>query len=514
MNTSPAIQACTDIVGPDHIATDDATLHLCAHDVFMWDDAQLPLAVAAPADTAQVAALMRAAATHGFVVAPRGGGVSYTKGYVPVSVNTVTLDTSRLDAIFEINTADLYVTVGAGCTWQKLSEALKGKGLRPVVKGPISGTHATVGGLAAQNAGSANMSGFLALEVVLADGRIVATGSSAAKVRPSPFYRNYGPDLTGLFLGDTGAFAIKTKCTLALEPEPQGTAFATLGFQSLPEMVEVMTVLSRSLAHCRLLGMDPVKNRTATKVGMAEGLGTLAKVVTAAGSMTEGLKQAARIAVAGSNVLADTPWSLHVTLEGHDQTAADHMMAAARPLWAGRARDIEPSVPVAMRARPYSIRGIVGPNGERWVPIHGLFPLSRAVEAAQRTLAFFGERVAELERHGIQHSYITSASAGHWLIEPMFYWFDELTPLHAKALGDKFEKFKDIPANPAARAVVKACRAELAALFHDLGAVHSQIGKFYDFSGGLDPTTYGLLSEFKTLLDPKCRLNPGNLGWR
>jgi D-lactate dehydrogenase (cytochrome) len=514
MNTSPTIQACTDIVGSDHIATDDATLRLCAHDVFMWDDAQLPLAVAAPADTAQVAALMRAAATHGFVVAPRGGGVSYTKGYVPVCVNTVTLDTSRLDAIFEINTADLYVTVGAGCTWQKLSEALKGKGLRPVVKGPISGTHATVGGLAAQNAGSANMSGFLALEVVLADGRIVATGSSAAKVRPSPFYRNYGPDLTGLFLGDTGAFAIKTKCTLALEPEPQGMAFATLGFQSLPEMVEVMTVLSRSLAHCRLFGMDPVKNRTATKVGMAEGLGTLAKVVTAAGSMTEGLKQAARIAVAGSSVLADTPWSLHVTLEGHDQTAADHMMAAARPLWAGRAREVEPSVPIAMRARPYSIRGIVGPNGERWVPIHGLFPLSRAVEAAQRTLAFFGERVAELERYGIQHSYITSASAGHWLIEPMFYWFDELTPLHAKALGDKFEKFKDIPANPAARAVVKASRSELAALFHDLGAVHSQIGKFYDFPGGLDPTTYGLLSEFKALLDPKCRLNPGNLGWR
>jgi FAD/FMN-containing dehydrogenase len=348
---------------------------------------------------------------------------------------------------------------------------------------------------------------------VLADGRVVTTGSGAAQVRPSPFYRNYGPDLTGLFLGDTGAYAIKTKCTLALEPEPQGIAFATLGFQSLPEMVEVMALLSRTLAHCRLLGMDPVKNRTATKVGMAEGLGTLAKVVSAAGSVTEGLKQAARIAAAGSNVLADIPWSLHVTLEGHNQAAAEHMMDAARSLWAGRGREVEPSIPIAMRARPYSIRGIVGPNGERWVPIHGLFPLSRALEAAQRTLAFFAERASDLERHGIQHSYITSAAGGHWLIEPMFYWFDELSPLHAKALGDKFEKFKNIPANLAARAQVKACRAELAGLFAELGAVHSQIGKFYNLAASLDPATYGLLTEIKAALDPERRLNRGNLGW-
>lgn len=504
----------TSIVGVDHVLTDDASRQFYSRDVFFWDDAPLVEAIVRPDDTAQVAAVIRAAADAGFAIAPRGGGVSYTKGYVPERAGTVMIDLSRLDAILDINATDMHMTVGAACTWAKVAEALKQTNLRAVMKGPISGTHATVGGGASQNSASDDMGGILAVEAVTADGRVIRTGSSAIGAKAGPFYRGYGPDLTGLLLGDTGAFAVKTACTLALEPKPKGHAFASIGFDNLAAMTEVMIAIARSGIPAKVLGMDPVKNRTATKVGVKDGISTLAKVVTSASSVGEGLKQAARIATAGQSVLADIPWSLHVTVEGHDQQAADHGMAALKSSWAGKGRDVEPSVPIAMNARPYSIRGIVGIAGERWVPIHGVFPFSKALAAVTAVEQFFARNRAVLAQHGIDVSTIVMTVGSIWLIEPMFYWFDELGPLHARVLGDKFAKFKDIPANPAARAVVKTLRSDLADMFRELGAVHSQLGKFYDFAGNIEPETYAVLTSIKDALDPKRLLNPGNLGWR
>jgi D-lactate dehydrogenase (cytochrome) len=203
-----------------------------------------------------------------------------------------------------------------------------------------------------------------------------------------------------------------------------------------------------------------------------------------------------------------------VTVEGHNQVAADHALAALRPLWRGTGAEVTPSVPIALRAKPYSIRGVVGIAGERWVPVHGLFPLSRAQEVVTAIQAYFAEHAPRLAAHGIDHSYLTASTGAYWLLEPMFYWRDALTPLHARLLGDKFHKFKDIPPNPEARAVVHAMRTEVAALFDGLGAVHAQIGKFYDFAGTVEPATYALLTDIKRLLDPHAVLNPGNFGWR
>ena len=127
--------------------------------------------------------------------------------------NSVTIDLRGIDQVFEINETDMYVRVGVGCTWHNLYTALKARGLRTPYFGPMSGYSATVGGALSQGSfflGSTEygtvMDSVLSLEMVLADGSIVHTGSdSAAGV--APFYRNYGPDLTGLFLADTGALA-------------------------------------------------------------------------------------------------------------------------------------------------------------------------------------------------------------------------------------------------------------------------------------------------------------------
>lgn len=502
----------TALLGDARVLTDPASLALYSGDVFFWDDGgPKAIAVARPRNTADVASIATICAVNDVSLAPRGGGVSYTKGYTPARADTVIVDVGALNAIEEINATDRYITVGAGCTWQALADALHGTGLRTVARGPISGTFATVGGTASQNTGGDPMSGYIGLEVVLTDSRVLRTGSAAA-THAGGFFRNYGPDLTGLFLGDTGAFGLKTKCTLALEAVPKGVAFASAGFNTLTDMARVMTRVAETEIACRMLGMDPVKNRTATKVDVKEGLQTLAKIVTGSGSVFAGLKKAASVASAGKGVLDNVPWSLHFTVEGHDQAAADHALSALMPLLRD-ARILPPSVPTALHAKPYSIRGIVGMNGERWVPVHGVFALSKVEEAVQQTEAFFAAHAGRLAAHGIDYSFLTVCNGPAWVIEPMFYWFDQLGPLHAHVLGDKFARFKDIPANPAARSVVKEMRGLLATLFQGLGALNGQLGKYYNFAGNIDPVTYDALTTIKNALDPHRRLNTGNLGW-
>ncbi len=500
------------IVGAANLSTDPTIRRLHSGDVFSWDDVPQAAAVISPASTDEVAAVVRLANATGVAIAPRGGGVSYTRGYVPAGERTLLLDLSRMNQVLELNVDDRYVSVGPGVTWQQLDEACAKHGLRPAMKGPISGSHATVCGSVAQNTGSTSMAAILALEVVVADGRIVRTGSSGIAAHRMPFLRQFGPDLAGLFIGDTGALGIKTACTLSLEPIPAGAAFASIAFESLTAMTATMAELARSGIPSRLLGMDPVKNRSATRVGLREGLGTLASVVRSAGSVTAGLRQAAGIAAAGQGVLDDVPWSLHVTVEGHDEIAAGRALAALRPLWSGK-REIPPSVPTAMKGRPYSIRGIVGVAGERWIPVHGIFALSHTARVVADTEALLARHAQRLSANGIEVSFIVTSAGGSWLLEPMFYWPDELGPLHERVLGAKFDRFRGATPNPAARAIVRELRAELAQLFDALGGMHSQLGKYYAYGERLEPDTWSVLTDLKATLDPQRTLNPGNLGW-
>ena len=63
-----------------------------------------------------------------------------------------------------------------------------------------------------------------------------------------------------------------------------------------------------------------------------------------------------------------------------------------------------------------------------------------------------------------------------------------------------------------AAAAVAALRGDLATAFMEQGAVSFQLGKFYRYQEGLEPTAAGLLRELKALLDPDGRMNPGALG--
>jgi hypothetical protein len=108
-------------------------------------------AVIQPGSVEELAQAVKLVAAAGYALIPRGGGMSYTKGYVPERSESVLFDMRGMNGIVEINTDDMYVTVEAGCTWKQLYEALQPRGVRTPYYGPLSGMYATVGGTLSQN---------------------------------------------------------------------------------------------------------------------------------------------------------------------------------------------------------------------------------------------------------------------------------------------------------------------------------------------------------------------------
>lgn len=500
MSTLP-LDAVARIVGAANLATDEAARALAGADVFWWAHAVPPLAVARPGSAEEVAALLRLLGPAGVPVVPRGAGLSYTGGVVPDRPALV-LDLARLDAV-AVSAEDMFATVGAGCTWQALAEALRPHGLRSAMGGPISGSHSTVGGAASQNV-PGSMDGVVGLAVVLADGSLLRTGSAGLPGRTG-FYRHAGPDLTGLFLGDCGAFGIKTEIVLRLQPI-RPAAFASFALPDGAATAAAIVALQRAGFPGRAFAMDQARAESASKVGMGEALRTAASVVGSAGSIGQALGNLAGLARLRGD-LAATPWSLHLTAEGVTETAAAEAIALARGVLRDGAAEIPPTVPQALHARPYSVRGLVGPEGERWVPVHGILPLSAAVECFRDLAAVLRDRMAALADGGLRVNWIMSAAGPHVTIEPMFYWPDELDPLHLATLSERNRaRFAGRPRNAAARDLVQAMRAALLEVYARHGAVHAQLGRYYA------PPDGALLPRLKAALDPDGRINPGVLG--
>lgn len=507
-------------LGPDGLLDDEKSRDFYANDVF-WQPGIPPLAIALPDSREQVAATVRAAHAAGVAIVPRGGGMSYTKGYLPKRPNSVVIDGRRLNRIVEIDTSSLYVTVEAGCTWAAVNEALEGSGLRTAYWGPLSGINATVGGALSQNSaffGSA-LNGTVAesvlgVTVVLADGRIVTTGS-AGRRDTAPFTRDGGPDLTGLFLGDNGAMGFKVAATLRLHPRPEHVDYLSFGFSTMQAMAAAQVEMARTRCVSEGFGIDRTKVEHSASVNkLSDGLKTLGNVAKAGKSLFQGAKEALSVATAGTAFLKEHNFTLHLVLEGRSATQLREAMEIVRAVGARHGREIENSVPKVMRSKPFGpVRGMLGREGQRWVPIHAIFPLGEAARVVAANDAFFAERREFMERHGIIYSVMSMTVGNNFFLEPAFYWTDEITPLHAASLGEEVVRpWRDRPANPAARQAVAELRRATQELYCGLGGVSWQVARDYPFREILTPETWSLLESVKRALDPQGLMNPGSLG--
>lgn len=514
------------LLGIDNVLAGQADREFFSRDL-SWQPGEIAELVIRPGNIEELSKAVAESTAAGFAVVARGGGMSYTRGYVPERTESVLVDMQRMNHIVEINAEDMYITVECGCTWKQVYDALKEKGLRTPYFGPLSGKYATVGGALSQNSlflgsGVYNTAAesVLGLKVILADGRMVTTGSGA-HVNSNPFYRHFGPDLTGIFTADTGAFGFKAHATLRLITMPQATICASFGFDTIAEMLEAQTKIARLRIAAECYGFDPYYNRSFEKLGftLKEGLAKLGKIAMASGSLMEGIKQSVKVATAGKRILRDVNYSLHITMDAIDDNAANSSLMAVRAIClANGAMELDNSIPIAFRAEPFaSVRTVLlGSEGEIWLPVHGFFPLSRSVAAGEATEKFMRDNKPLMDKHNIRTSYLTCFSGSEFVIEPSFYWQDKLGDFRLSLIEPEFaEKWNALPANLEGRKAVLQLREELRQLFFELGACHLQIGKYYPFKEACNnPNTWALLESIKTVVDPNRMMNPGSLGLR
>jgi FAD/FMN-containing dehydrogenase len=509
------------LLGGDNVLTGAAELQFHSQDVY--GSSIEPLAIARPGSVDELAATVRLITEAGHAVIARGGGMSYTDGYLPVRAGTVTVDTSRLDRLAEINAADRYVTVECGVTWKALADALAPHGLRTPYWGPLSGLHATVGGALSQGSiflGSGQhgpvQESLLALEVVLADGTLLRTGG-AALANGRPFFRHFGPDLSSLFTGDCGALGIKARATFRLIPAATESRFLSFSLASAGAVYGLMADTAREGLASECFAFDPGLQAVRMKrVSLAEDAKALGRVMRSAGGVLAGLKEGAKVVLAGRDFLEEGGFSVHFGVDGRDAADADSRSARIRELAAGRAREVESTIPKVMRANPFmEVNSMLGPGGERWVPVHAIVPLSEGTDLYECCEAVFSRHAADLARFEVDHGYLSCTVGGTaLLVEPVFYWPDERLAFHERVLDAAYlSRLPRFAANPAAREFVARLRGELADLFAARGAASFQIGKFYRYRASLDPATVAALDALKRRFDPQGLMNPGALGF-
>ena len=510
------------IVGRENVLSDPSQRTFYSTD--LAGSGAITSAVVVAGSTAELSRVAALCSAQGIAMIPRGGGFSYTGGYTPVSENSVIVDMRGLDEIIEINEQDLYVRVGTGCTWEKLYTALKSRGLRTPYFGPMSGYNATVGGALSQGSfflGSTEygtvMESVLSIEVVLANGDVIHTGADSASGVP-PFYRNYGPDLTGMFLADTGALGFKTAATLKLIEFPQHQAYASFTFERGEDALAALSAIGRAGVAAEAYAWDPyfVEVMSKASTGFIQDLAFLRAVVRNSAGLIDGFGAAARIALAGKSVFRLGSHMLHVIIDDHSaQGAAQRLKTVRRLALAQRGIEVAPSVPRALRGTPFTNFNIPERRTlQRNLPINSLFPHSRAAGAQRHILRLFEVEKTAMQSHKITVGTVYFAVGRNAVcIEPLVYWDDPVHFQHNRVeeKSDLVELAKGGSPTPATE-YAHALRNSLKAVMQTHGAAHVQIGKMYSYLATREPRVASLIRQFKNAVDPKGLVNPGSLG--
>lgn len=234
------IQHIASIVGEEHVKTSRA--HLLAYSYDATANFQrMPELVVSPANTEQVAEVVKICNEERIPIIPRGSGTNLAAGTVPYDGGVVFLF-NRMSDIVDFDKENLTITVQPGIISERVCQFVEAEGLF-YPPDPSSMRISTIGGNVSENSGGLRGLKYgvtkdyvKGLKVVLANGEILETGGKLAKDVA-------GYDLTSLFIGAEGTLGIITEITLKLIPLPQSKMTSLAYFNSLEDAARTVSAI-------------------------------------------------------------------------------------------------------------------------------------------------------------------------------------------------------------------------------------------------------------------------------
>ncbi|KAF4137905.1 FAD linked oxidases C-terminal domain-containing protein [Phytophthora infestans] len=207
-----------------------------------YHDVAPPDAVAFVESTEEVVEVIKICAANRTPIIPFGAGTSI-EGHISAVAGGVSIDLSGMNGILKLDRQSMSVKVEAGVTREQLNADLRATGLMFPVD---PGANATIGGMVATNASGTttvkygNMkTNVLSLTAVMADGRIIKTGSKARK-------SSAGYDLTRLLIGAEGTLAIVTEVELRLSGVPEAEKAMICSFDTMKDAIDTCTTVMQN----------------------------------------------------------------------------------------------------------------------------------------------------------------------------------------------------------------------------------------------------------------------------
>jgi D-lactate dehydrogenase (cytochrome) len=246
-----AVEALKRLLGPR--ATDAPVVREHHSHGESYHQPAAPDVVCFPASTQEVVEIVQISQRFQLPVVPFGAGTSL-EGHVHAIRGGISIDLREMNRVLRISADDLDATVEAGVTRLQLAKALRSTGLMFPVD---PGADATIGGMAATRASGTTAVRYgtmrenvLSVSAVLADGRVVTTGSRARKSAA-------GYDLTRLLVGSEGTLGVITEVTVRLHPVPEAVSAAVCSFDDIHGAVNtVITTIQLGIPVARIELLD------------------------------------------------------------------------------------------------------------------------------------------------------------------------------------------------------------------------------------------------------------------
>ncbi len=231
------------IVGEDNCLTSDAARQQYGHDE-TEDLVFPPDVVLTPADSQQVAAILKTCNEANIAVTVRGGGSGLSGAALAIH-GGVCLSMERFDKILDIDEQNLQVTTEPGVITEVLQNAVKAVGLF-YPPDPSSRGMCFIGGNVAHNSGGPKAVKYgvvkdyvINLEVVLANGEIIWTGANTLK-------NSTGYNLTQLMVGSEGTLGVVTKIVLKLIPFPPYNLLMLVPFRDAAQACAAVSAIFKA----------------------------------------------------------------------------------------------------------------------------------------------------------------------------------------------------------------------------------------------------------------------------